>query len=150
LPAGDHMLVIQSAPDCGTEPAVGEHFNPVTSGVYHDSDEAGHMVVQSSNQASRLAAANSAFIQRLNAEPENVQDLDAAPLASLYSRDETKLALGDLPDLLVDQHGHATLVSYAPIISVAQLYGRSLIIKQRVGQEQHVIACGSIDFPSRP
>ncbi|HCI45847.1 MAG TPA: hypothetical protein DFI00_00985 [Rhodospirillaceae bacterium] len=151
LPPGDHMLVVRPVPDCdAVDSAAAGHLNPVTSGVYDDRGERGEMAVNSPARATRLAASNTAFLQQLNDDPQIEFTADDVPLAPDYSREEVRLALGDLPDIVVNQHGQATQISYAPLIAVAQLYGHSLIIKQKTEVGQVIIACGPISYPARP
>ena len=88
--------------------------------------------------------------RRREAETETAPATADVPLAPDYSREEVRLALGDLPDIVVNQHGQATQISYAPLIAVAQLYGHSLIIKQKTEVGQVIIACGPISYPARP
>jgi Cu/Zn superoxide dismutase len=149
LPEGSNPFYIHVNGDCGYEVG-GGHFNPVTGAVYDRADERGRMATDTLPAAASLARQNEHYRQSL-LQPALVADVQMLsggvhPLIeqSPSSRAAEVLALGDFPSLLVDKYGHATQISFAPIISVSQLYGRSLMIGSSHGQ---AIACAIITRP---
>lgn len=152
LPPGDHALVVASTASCwGTDEAT-DLFHPLTSGVYDDMDDQGRLQVHDRAAAEALISRQTAFVEQIAVDEARDPAMPAAaPRASRYSAKDTELALGNLPDLVVDDYGNATQVSFAPKITVAQLYGRSIQIRRLGGQPSpDLLGCAQINFPSRP
>ncbi|MEO0391925.1 MAG: hypothetical protein AAF213_01620 [Pseudomonadota bacterium] len=151
LPPGDHALVVARAPACDVQGSSPTLVNPVTDSAYHDVTENGRMRVQDREVAVSAANRRTAFLTRLAAEKPVVRDGEPMPMVRPYSAIDSELALGNLPDLIVDHYGAATRVSYAPKITVAQLFGRALHIQYRSVDGARVsLGCGAVGYPSRP
>ena len=151
LPPGDHALVVTSTGSCRIQTDQPDLFHPLMSGVYDEMDEQGRLQVSDQAAEAALNSRQEAFLERIASSQQPSTDQAKAPRAPRYTATDTELALGNLPDLVVDQYGNATQVSFAPKITVAQLYGRSIHIRgQGDDQPAAPLGCAAISFPSRP
>ncbi len=151
LPPGDHALVVASTGSCRIQAEQPDLFHPLMSGVYDEMDEQGRLQVTDDAAEAALHDRQEAFLERIAAREAVDANQAPVPRAPRYTATDTELALGNLPDLVVDQYGNATRVSFAPKITVAQLYGRSIHIRaQDTNQPGEPLGCAAISFPSRP
>ncbi|MEM6902121.1 MAG: hypothetical protein AAF556_02635 [Pseudomonadota bacterium] len=155
LKPGEIIVTINAARHCDQLTAmaasgtVDSHFNPVTRGIYDGRDIMGRMQATSRDTRRRLAAAHALYRQQQQPAGEALQPPSELNGIAYEDMPETQLALGHFPPLRVDGFGQATQLGFAPMISVNQLYGRTLLLERLDQDGPSLVGCGSIGFPGR-
>ncbi|MBV6632754.1 MAG: hypothetical protein KI792_06950 [Alphaproteobacteria bacterium] len=155
LPPGEITVTVNAARHCdhvtamAAQGTVAGHFNPVTRGVYDARDIEGRMQAISRETRHRLAAAHALYRQQQQPAGETLYPPTDLSGIAYEDMPETQLALGHFPPLMVDGFGQATQIGFAPMISVNQLYGRTLVLEREDRDGVSLIGCGTVGFPSR-